>query len=106
MIENENHSLVRVICSDLLRTAKFPLILLAAVLFSAIFVLTVVHRTRLLTTEREQLALNKAALDDEWRNLILEENVLGDHSRIARIASENMHMQYVDLKKENIIIKQ
>jgi hypothetical protein len=35
--------------------------------------------TRLLTAQREQLVLERDALDIEWRNLILEENALGDH---------------------------
>ena len=50
------------------------MILLIASLVSAIFVVTTAHRTRLLTAEREQLVLERDALDIEWRNLILEEN--------------------------------
>ncbi|NIH15460.1 cell division protein FtsL [Serratia symbiotica] len=106
MIGNQRLGLVGVICDDLLRNAKIPLILLVAVLVSAIFVVTTVHHTRLLTAEREQLVLERDALDIEWRNLILEENALGAHSRVERIATEKLHMQHVDLSQENIIIKQ
>lgn len=89
MIGNERHGLVGVIGADLIRNAKIPLILLVAVLISAVLVVTTAHRTRLLTAEREQLVLERDALDIEWRNLILEENALGDHSRVESIAIEN-----------------
>lgn len=105
MISHERHGLAGVIGGDLLRNAKLPLILLAAVLVSAVLVVTTVHHTRLLTAEREQLVLERDALDIEWRNLILEENALGDHSRVEQIATEKLHMQHVDPAQENIIVK-
>ena len=37
-------------------------------------VVTTAHHTRLLTAQREQMVLERDALDIEWRNLILEEN--------------------------------
>lgn len=95
----------RVIGADLIRNAKIPLILLVAVLISAVLVVTTAHRTRLLTAEREQLVLERDALDIEWRNLILEENALGDHSRVESIAIEKLKMQHVDPSQENIVIK-
>lgn len=91
--------------ADLIRNAKIPLILLVAVLISAVLVVTTAHRTRLLTAEREQLVLERDALDIEWRNLILEENALGDHSRVESIAIEKLKMQHVDPSQENIVIK-
>ena len=81
MIGNERHSLPGVIGGDLLRFGKIPLLLLIAVLVSSVLVVTTTHKTRLLTAQREQLVLERDALDIEWRNLILEENALGDHSR-------------------------
>ncbi|EEP94276.1 Cell division protein ftsL [Yersinia aldovae ATCC 35236] len=81
------------------------MILLVAVLVSAVLVVTTAHRTRLLTAEREQLVLERDALDIEWRNLILEENALGDHSRVERIATDKLKMQHVDPSQENIVVK-
>ncbi|CNH83922.1 cell division protein FtsL [Yersinia pekkanenii] len=105
MIGHERHGLVGVIGGDLIRNAKIPLILLIAVLVSAVLVVTTAHRTRLLTAEREQLVLERDALDIEWRNLILEENALGDHSRVERIAIDKLKMQHVDPSQENIVVK-
>ncbi len=106
MMGNERHSLPGVIVGDLLRHAKIPLILLIAVLVSSILVVTTAHKTRLLTAQREQLVLERDALDIEWRNLILEENALGDHSRVERIATEKLQMQHVDPSKEIIVVQQ
>ncbi|AIN16844.1 MULTISPECIES: cell division protein FtsL [Yersinia] len=105
MIGNERHGLVGVIGGDLIRNAKIPLILLIAVLVSAVLVVTTAHRTRLLTAEREQLVLERDALDIEWRNLILEENALGDHSRVESIAIDKLKMQHVDPSQENIVVQ-
>jgi len=106
MIGNERHSLPGVIGGDLLRHAKIPLLLLAAVLVSSVLVVTTAHKTRLLTAQREQLVLERDALDIEWRNLILEENALGDHSRVERISTEKLQMQHVDPSQENIVVQQ
>lgn len=106
MIGNERHSLPGVIGGDLLRFGKIPVLLLLAVLVSAIVVVTTTHKTRLLTAQREQLVLERDSLDIEWRNLILEENALGDHSRVERIATDKLHMQHVDPSQEHIVVQQ
>ncbi|MGK2946716.1 MAG: cell division protein FtsL [Candidatus Malihini olakiniferum] len=106
MISNERYSLTGIICQDILRHGKLPLLLLTALLISAVLVVTTAHKTRLLTAQREQLLLERDALDIEWRNLILEENALGDHSRVERIATEKLHMCHVDPAQENIVVKQ
>ena len=70
-----------------------------------VMVVTTTHKTRLLTAQREQLVLERDALDIEWRNLILEENALGDHSRVERIATEKLQLQHVDPSQENIVVQ-
>lgn len=106
MILKNRHSLVPIIISDLLNCGKLPLLLFFAVLISAILVVITTHETRLLIAQREQLILERDALDIEWRNLILEENALGDHSRIEQIAADKLHMRHVDPAQEHIIVKQ
>ncbi|AIV28358.1 cell division protein FtsL [Enterobacter cloacae] len=51
------------------------------------------------------MVLERDALDIEWRNLILEENALGDHSRVERIATEKLQLQHVDPSQENIVVQ-
>lgn len=105
MIGNERHSLLAVIGGDLLRHYKISLLLFIAVLVSAIAVVMITHKTRLLTAQREQMVLEKNALDIEWRNLILEENALADHSRVEQNATVKLHMQHVDPSDENIVVR-
>lgn len=105
MIGNDRHSLPAVIGGDLLRHGKLPLLLLIAVLFTAVMVVITTQKTRLLTAQREQLVLEKDSLDIEWRNLILEENALGDHSRVERLAIDKLHMQHVDPSQERIVVQ-
>ncbi|WP_159565302.1 cell division protein FtsL [Budvicia diplopodorum] len=105
MIPNERHSLVSTIGDDLLRFAKLPMLLTVLILVSAIAVVLSSHRTRLLTAEREQLILEREALEIEWRNLILEENALADHSRVERLASEKLQMQHVTPDQEQIVVQ-
>lgn len=101
---NERHALPGVIGDDLLRFGKLPLCLFICIILTAVTVVTTAHHTRLLTAQREQLVLERDALDIEWRNLILEENALGDHSRVERIATEKLQMQHVDPSQENIVV--
>ena len=100
----ERHALPGVIRDDLLQFGKLPLCLFICIIVTAVTVVTT-HHTRLLTAQREQLVLERDALDIEWRNLILEENALGDHSRVERIATEKLQMQHVDPSKENIVVQ-
>ena len=100
----ERHNLARVICRDLLRHGFIPAILFIAVIVSAIFVVITAHKTRLLTAEREHLVLERNSLDIEWRNLILEENALGDRSRVERLSVERLSMQHVVLANEKIVV--
>ncbi|MDU6924831.1 cell division protein FtsL [Franconibacter helveticus 513] len=101
----ERHALPAVIGGDLLRHGKLPLCLFIAIIITAVVVVTTAHHTRLLTAQREQLVVERDALDIEWRNLILEENALGDHSRVERIATDKLQMQHVDPSQENIVVQ-
>lgn len=103
---NERHALPAVIAGDLLRHGKLGLCLFIALIVTAVSVVATAHHTRLLTSQREQMVLERDALDIEWRNLILEENALGDHSRVERIATEKLQLQHVDPSQENIVVQQ
>lgn len=105
MGSNERHALPGVIGGDLLRHAKLPLCLFVAIIVTAISVVTTAHHTRLLTAQREQLVVERDALDIEWRNLILEENALADHSRVERVATGKLQMQHIDPSQENIVVQ-
>lgn len=105
MTSNERPSLPGIIFTDLLRNGKLPLLLIVAITLSALLVVTVTYKTRQLTTQREQLIVEQNALEIEWRNLILEENALGDQAKVERTAYDKLQMVHVDTAQENIVIK-
>ncbi|UDG81384.1 Cell division protein FtsL [Candidatus Profftia lariciata] len=105
MINKHKNTLILIIIRDIFNTNKLSMLLFCSTLLSAILVVLITYKTRLLTVQREQLILECNQLDNEWRNLILEENVLGDHNRVGNIAIKKLQMQYVDPLKERILIK-
>lgn len=97
-------SLAGVILTDLVNHYKLPILLVICIIASALAVLVTTQETRKLLYQREQLLLERDVLESEWRNLILEENVLGDQKRIEQKAISQLNMQSVNPKEETIIV--
>ncbi|CAD6508507.1 cell division protein FtsL [Candidatus Profftia tarda] len=106
MNTNKRYTLVTLIRRDILSHCKMPLFLFIILLISAICVVMITYKTRVLTAQREKLAHEHDALDTEWRNLILEDNALADHKRLEQIAKQKLNMDYVDPTKEKILVQQ
>lgn len=103
MKTNQHFNLSKVIIKDLWLHAKFPIVVSVLIVITALSVLAVTNKTRLLRNQHEQLLIERDAMENEWRNLILEENVLGKHSRIEEIAVSRLKMQKVTPENETII---
>lgn len=69
------------------------LVLLAAVLSSALTVVWSVHRNRKLFIELQELHQTRDKLDVEWGQLQLEQSAWSTHGRIEQIAREQLHMR-------------
>lgn len=69
-----------------------PLALAFAVMFSALAVIRTKHENRALVDRLEKLRKEEDHLQTEWAQLQLEEATLGDHSRVERIAREQLGM--------------
>ncbi|WP_331828414.1 cell division protein FtsL [Candidatus Blochmannia sp. SNP] len=102
MMKKRQYNLVNIIYNDLFFYGKQQLFLLLLVLTSAMLVILVTYNTRSMIMDREKIFLEKDALDTEWRNLILEEKILSDHSRIECIAINELQMHYVDPTQNNM----
>ncbi|MDT9587482.1 MAG: cell division protein FtsL [Candidatus Arsenophonus melophagi] len=100
----KKYSLIRIIAYDILWNGITPLILFILIIVSAISIITVSHHTRLLTVKKDLMTEEKESLDIEWRNLILEESSLVNHSRIERFSMEKLHMIHVDPTQEHILM--
>ncbi|MFP3019226.1 MAG: cell division protein FtsL [Arsenophonus sp.] len=103
MIE-EKYNLIRIISYDIFRNGAIPCILLIVIIISAISIVTVSYKVRLLTVKKDFIVKEEEFLDTEWRNLILEEKLLGNHSRIERLSIERLQMIHVNPMKEHIVI--
>lgn len=78
-------------------------ILLALVVISAFSVIYYTHVNRQTTSKLEQLFTQRDELDIEWRNLLLEQNFLAEHSAIETKAKKLLNMKRPDAKSEIII---
>ncbi len=68
------------------------LLLLAAVVASALWVVQTRYQARLLFLELEQLAKVRDEANTEWTRLWLEQATFADASRIEKIAREQLDM--------------
>ncbi|MFT6193671.1 MAG: cell division protein FtsL [Cognaticolwellia sp.] len=76
---------------------------LLLVLISAFSVIYFTHLNRQTTSKVEVLLTERDALEIEWRNLILEQNSLAEHSAIESSAAKQLNMIRPDASSEVII---
>lgn len=76
---------------------------LLLVLISAFSVIYFTHLNRQTTSKIEVLLTERDALEIEWRNLLLEENSLAEHSAIESSAAKQLNMTRPDASSEIII---
>ena len=86
-----NISLHRLIVRDW-RSAKWLALLLLACISSALTVVHFAHLNRQMTIAQDQLYQQRDQLDIEWRNLLLEQRALAEHSRVEDIARNRLQM--------------
>lgn len=96
-------SLTKMIGLDLIGVGRFHSILLMFLFISAIGVVLITHNTRQMAVKSENLLLEKDILDGEWRNLILEESALVEHSRVQSRSIRELDMERPSPDKEVII---
>jgi cell division protein FtsL len=95
-------ALVFDIWHDIIRYS-FTYIVLLAVLLSAFSVIYYSHVNRQTISELEVLLTKKDELNIEWRNLLLEQNSLAEHSAIESKAKKLLQMKRPDTSSEIII---
>jgi len=73
------------------------------VIISAFSVIYYTHLNRQSTSDLEVLLSERDELDIEWRNLLLEQNSLAEHSAIESKAKKSLKMKRPTVKTEVII---
>lgn len=96
-------NLAKLIALDLLTVGRVPLVMLVLIFASAMGVVFTTHHTRQAITEKDQALEERDHLDNEWRNLILEETALAEHSRVQEMAKNDLQMKRPDADKEVVI---
>ncbi|WP_162047091.1 cell division protein FtsL [Vibrio taketomensis] len=96
-------NLAKIIGLDLITVGRGSLILLVLIFASAMAVVFTTHQTRSAITEKDHALTERERLDDEWRNLLLEETALAEHSRVQSIAKQELDMKRPDSDKEVVI---
>ncbi|EPP21818.1 Cell division protein FtsL [Vibrio fluvialis I21563] len=77
--------------------------MLILIFTSAMGVVFTTHHTRQAITQKDQALEERDHLDNEWRNLILEETALAEHSRVQEMAKNELDMKRPDADKEVVI---
>jgi cell division protein FtsL len=96
-------NLAKLIALDLITVGRVPLLVLILIFASAMGVVFTTHHTRQAITEKDQALQERERLDNEWRNLLIEETALAEHSRVQEIAKDELQMKRPDSDKEMVI---
>lgn len=98
-----NFNLVGIVLTDLARHPVRVLLFLM-MLFSAVGVILGTHHNRQLTIATEKLMSERDHLDVEWRNLVLEQSALTEHTRIESRVKKQLGM-YRPTPVEEVVVR-
>lgn len=102
-LSTPNTHLLCLIAADL-RKYFFSVLVGILIVCSAIYNVYTTHETRGLVTQIERLLQDKDDLMMEWRNLLIEEHTLDEHSRIRHIALKKLSMSQAT-KKNSVLVE-
>ncbi len=105
-MSDTSSNLAKIIAIDLLTVGRIPLLLLVLIFATAMGVVLTTHNSRQAITHKDEVLVEREHLDSEWRNLMIEESSLADHSRVQDIATKQLNMIRPDGAKEVVIRKQ
>lgn len=86
-----NIKLGRLLLLDLYQH-KLMIVALLCCVGSALAVVEFTHMNRQLTITQDELFQQRDALEVEWRNLLVEQRALSEHSRVEDIAQKKLMM--------------
>ncbi|MBM7037485.1 cell division protein FtsL [Vibrio ulleungensis] len=103
MSQQGTPNLLSIIFRDLISVGRWNLLALILILVSAMSVVWITHHTRQAITQKDMALEQRLKLDEQWRNLILEESALAEHSRVTKLAVSELEMKRPDSNKEVIV---
>ncbi|WP_367987232.1 cell division protein FtsL [Vibrio sp. NTOU-M3] len=102
-MSEQTPNLAKLVARDLISTGRVPLILLVLIFATAMGIVFTTHHSRQAISEKDQALIERERLDNEWRNLLLEETALAEHSRVQAVAKQDLEMKRPDSDKEVVI---
>lgn len=102
LVNSERYPLQDILIKDLFLSNKLVVVLLLAIVVTAISTIWLTHQTRMLVSEKGELIFQKQALDNEYLNLQLEETTMGDQVKIEDRARA-LGMQPINSQQEVIL---
>lgn len=78
VINSERYPLQELLIKDLFLANKSVILLLVAIVLTALSTIWLTHHTRMLVSEKGELIFQKQALENEYLNLQLEETTMSD----------------------------
>lgn len=103
-MSNSRYPLRQIILDDLMEHNKVALVLLVAVIISAIATIWITHQTRLLVAEQGDLVHVNKKLENQYTHLKLEETSKSQKSRIEAVA-EKFGLQPIKKEQEVILVR-
>lgn len=79
------------------------LVVFLAVISTGFLVILNVHYNRQLAIKHEQLLIEKDQLDIEWRNMMIEQSALTEHSRIEQQMNDALNMRRPKIEDEILV---
>ncbi len=90
MSNESKHNLAKLIGMDIITVGRVPLLVLLLIFATAMGVVFATHHTRQAINQKDVALQERERLDNEWRNLLLEENALSEHSRYKRWQNKSL----------------
>lgn len=82
---------------------RWALMFLLMCVLTALAVVQLSHMNRQLISSHNQIDQHRDVLDIEWRNLLLEQRSLSEHSRVEAIANARLQMHRPSGDREVIV---
>ncbi|MDH2925249.1 cell division protein FtsL [Nicoletella semolina] len=101
---SKRYPLHQIILDDLTSYNKVAIMLLVAIVASAIATIWITHQTRLVTAEQNKLIQKNQKLENQYIHLQLEENSLSQKSRVEAVA-EKFGLQPIQKTQEVILVE-
>lgn len=103
LVNSQRNPLHHIIIEDVLSSNKLVLILLFAIVVTALGTVWMTNQTRKLVSENGDLMFAKQALENEYINQQVQQATLADHARIEGFARSKFGMGSVTPEQEVII---